>query len=374
MKILLVDITGKVPIYNAYLAKGLVNENNLVVLASKRVDGIKSFGQFRVWIPKKFEKSKNLIKRFFKFFEAIVNYLMLVFKLFFCSFDVIHFQWLPLLEICSFERYILRLIRLGSPNTKLILTIHNIYPHDMAEIRIYKERMLKIRKSFDVFVVHNKKTKSKVIAEFNIDKNNIEVIHHGIFEPADMGYINNRISKVNNKRFKILHFGIISPYKGTDILIKAVQMMPEFYKNNIELNIVGHVSIDYFKYLKEIAVGLNVNWLPYFVDDNLLNTFIYNSDLVVFPYRRISQSGALLLSLFFEKPILTSDLGEFTETLYNFDSNWFFNSEDIGSLSSKIYSHIIGEINQEDIISKIQELKSCYSWSCIAKKTISVYS
>lgn len=374
MKILLVDITGKVPIYNAYLARALVNEKHYVVLASKRVEGIKSFGQFHFWIPNKYVKSKNAIKRTFKVFEAIVNYFILVFKLFFSNYDVIHFQWLPFLEICSFERYVLKLIRLGSPHAKVILTIHNIYPHEMNNTVAYRNRILKIKKYFDLFIVHTQKTSNKVLTEFDIDKNNIAVIHHGIFEPERMDFISKNKSIQNNDVFKILHFGLISPYKGTDILINAIQKLPEYIKSKIELNIVGHISVDYYGFLKKIAIGINVNWLPHYVDDDLLNTLIYKSDLVVFPYRKISQSGALLLSLFFEKPILTSDLDEFIETLYNFNANWFFNTEDIDSLSSKIKSHINGDINRNDIVLKIKELKKQYSWSLIAKKTIYFYS
>lgn len=59
----------------------------------------------------------------------------------------------------------------------------------------------------------------------------------------------------------------------------------------------------------------NFQWMPYFVAEQKLDYEINESDVIILPYRSISQSGVLLLSLYFKKPIITSDLPSFKETL-----------------------------------------------------------
>ena len=57
--------------------------------------------------------------------------------------DVLHLQWLPFLEFNSIEIPLLRCFRKLFRRCKMVLTVHNIYPHDMSAVGKvkYKERM-----------------------------------------------------------------------------------------------------------------------------------------------------------------------------------------------------------------------------------------
>ncbi|MFK2235280.1 hypothetical protein ACIXMR_13945 [Bacteroides fragilis] len=57
------------------------------------------------------------------------------------------------------------------------------------------------------------------------------------------------------------------------------------------------------------------NWTPYFLEETVLHTRIQQADIIVLPYRAISQSGVLLLSIYFEKLVICADLPSFVETL-----------------------------------------------------------
>lgn len=100
-----------------------------------------------------------------------------------------------------------------------------------------------------------------------------------------------------------------------------------------------------------------------------------DSDVLVFPYRNISQSGALLLALAFGKPMIVSKLSSFIETLDGFPEEAFIDVDSVESLKNAIIVHVDKKqtvFSQE--INIISELQNKYSWNNSAKKTIRLYN
>ena len=97
-----------------------------------------------------------------------------------------------------------------------------------------------------------------------------------------------------------------------------------------------------------------------------------DSDVLVFPYRNISQSGALLLALAFGKLMIVSKLPSFIETLEGFPEDSFVDVNSVESLQKAIISHI----DKEDTAYKqiISFLQQKYSWENSAKKAIELYN
>ena len=177
----------------------------------------------------------------------------------------------------------------------------------------------------------------------------------------------------------ILQFGGQSPYKGTDLLVKAVCGLDSKYKDKIETHIVGGISQSYLDALKAMDSESIIQWKPYFLNDEELHREINDSDLIVLPYRAISQSGVLLLSIYFGKLIICSNLPSFVETMRGnegscLDDTLFFKSEDSESLRNLIIRYIDGEINESAARGRIRHLKKLYSWESAAKATIKVYN
>ena len=86
-------------------------------------------------------------------------------------------------------------------------------------------------------------------------------------------------------------------YKGTDILVDAVNLLPAEYSEKIETRIVGGVGESYLQELKGKDSNSLIHWKSYFLSNDELYEEINNSDVLVLPYREISQSGVLLLSI-----------------------------------------------------------------------------
>ena len=377
MKYLMVDISGKVPKYDIALCEALSpclgDKSELTLLAANISSRDIKCNAKRLLslIPKKFQNSENKYKRSIKAFEGLLNYLYLVFYVFWKRPSIVHFQWMPFLEVASVERIFLRLVKIASPKSRIWLTIHNIYPHnsnDKSRIR-YKSRFVQIDKFFDLFVLHLQTSKIEFCKEFGIDECRCKVIPHGIFEPKNLKITPHE----RGEKLRLVMYGNQSYYKGTDILVDAIALLPKKIQEKVSTTIVGKISDDYLTILQKKAKGLDISIIPEYVSDDELNKIILDSDVIVLPYREISQSGVLLLALYFERPIICSDLSSFRETLHLIPKDYFFESGNPNSLMTLIEKYIEENVDVKHYLEKMLLLKEEYSWKEMALMYLKLY-
>lgn len=371
MKYLMIDISGKVPKYDIALCEAmspsLIGKKELVLLAANIEPANVKCNAKRLisLIPRKFQNSENKIKRSAKALEGLINYIYLLFFVLLTRPKIIHFQWLPFLEVSSIERIFLQLIKLISSKSKLLLTVHNIYPHNSSgnSRTKYKSRFALVEKFFDKFILHLQISKFEFCREFGIEENRCKVIPHGVFEPKNLTVKPYK----RNEKLRLIMYGNQSYYKGSDILVDAIALLPKEIQNQICTTIVGKTSKDYLSLLQDKAKGLDINIIPEFIPDEKLNQMILDSDIIVLPYREISQSGVLLLALYFERPIICSDLPSFRETLTSISDDYFFGSCDSKKLADLIEKYVRNCIDVGQYINKLRSIKEMYLWSTIAK-------
>ena len=308
-----------------------------------------------------------------KAIEGIINYLRLLQYLRHNTVQVLHLQWLPFLEICSIEKYILKYLRKHYQHLKIILTIHNIYPHNSTPKRQaeYRQRMMGVMPFISHFITHTQNSRHTINEEFGLPLNRISVIHHGIFMPDKFP---NR--KREDNKIRILLFGQQSGYKGTDLLIEAIEQLPKVYHQKVETRIIGTTSKELIEAYFERAQQIGVIWQNEFIKDEQLYQEIQNADILVYPYRAISQSGALLLGIAFRKIIILSDLPSFKETMGNsYPSTLFFHNGSAEGLTTTICQCI----DQYDeyktrVMPILQSIIEENSWENAADKTITLYN
>ena len=321
-------------------------------------------------VPWKYKDSNHKLKRIAKAIEGLFNYIVLLLHILIKRPAILHFQWLPFMEFCSIDNYYVALIKRVRPKQKIVMTVHNVFPHEMSPKgrKKFKNRFLKVDKYIDHYIVHVNSTKSEIMKEFGITLPRISVIPHGIFVP---NYIPRKDYSANGRH--IIAYGYNSPYKGTDVLLDALQLMPEVDKKTMRLTIVGKMSENYYLQLLTKAKGLNVNIIPTYIPDEQLYEMIDKVDYIALPYRKISQSGVLLLALYFKKLLLVSNLPSFVETLEGFTDDMFFEANNAESLKNLIVRHIHKKINIEKQLEAISKLNKRYSWDESAKQTFLVY-
>ena len=107
----------------------------------------------------------------------------------------------------------------------------------------------------------------------------------------------------------VLFFGLIRPYKGLDLLIRAFAEAP--LKNSpIQLRIVGECYENPKKYTDLVdALELNnkIHFHFTYAEKEAIRDYFCASDVVAQTYRTATQSGVPPLAYHFERPLLVSD-------------------------------------------------------------------
>ena len=212
--------------------------------------------------------------------------------------DLVHYQWLP---IPGLDRRLLA-------DRPRVFTMHWRLPE--ADTRIART-LTRLLAEMDAVIVHSEHGAARLEADFEVPPERLEVIPHGAFDSltrqAEEVPLPEELRAVEGP--VILAFGLIRPYKGTDVLLEAFREV-----EGAELWIVGmpRMPIGPLRELAARAPG-KVRFVDRFVTDPEIPAFMRRADLVVLPYRNIEQSGVLYTALAFGRPLVLSAVGGFPE-------------------------------------------------------------
>lgn len=202
------------------------------------------------------------------------------------------------------------------------VTVHNLLPHDSSR-RADRIAFGWAYRHADHLWVHTEATAEQLCRRFDVPRQRIGVIEHGIdrfIEPVPQA--NAQLSEWYNlppHRFLALAFGNMSPYKGTDLLVEAAARLHG--PADALLLITGKASSAEFRAELEARLaeaapgGIQVRLIDHFVPDEHLPVLFAAADLMVLPYRRIEQSGVLFAAKAAGCPLLVTDVGSFRHYL-----------------------------------------------------------
>lgn len=253
---------------------------------------------------------------------------------------------------------------------KAVVTVHDVNSfHGKANTRIEKLCF----ELTDGLIVHNTSSLN-ALRKKDTGKSLIAEIPHGNYLP----FINKVATTLENgKPFTLLFFGQIKEVKGLDILLKAVSLLKD--KNiKIRLIIAGKAwKSDLAKYEDLINSLAITDWVETefkYIPDGEVQSYYSKADLVILPYREIYQSGVLLLTMSYGKPILCSDLAPFKEIIVHKESGFLFKSENPDDLANQV-EKIMSEPYILEKVIKNSELiiRDKYDWVKIGLKTKHLY-
>ncbi len=370
VEIAVLDITGRTGTYDDYLCNALSKFID-IKLFSPNCRKREYFNSYPTFKFISINSRVRVISIILKAVCGVINYSLFGILLCIKRFKIVHIQWLPYLEKSNLEKHFLSLYHFLSPKTKFVFTIHNVYPHNSDEQKKqhYRERFKRIEPYIDHYMVHTESTKKVVSKEFSIAPDSISVVFHGTFVQANIP----ATSKRNDNRIRVLMYGNQSYYKGTDIFVKASIELIKKFGEKVSIHVLGMTSKELMDEYYELATRAGIKWIPTFIENDVLNQEIVDSDVLVFPYRAISQSGALLMAFPFRKPIILTNLPSFVETMGDYPLSCFVDVDSVDSLYKALSCFVEGHISFDKIKYKIDILNKRYNWEESAKKLCRVY-
>ncbi len=300
------------------------------------------------------------------------------------NIKILHLHWLhPFFvsktNLRAFMRlvkflFVLSVVRLAG--VRIVWTVHNLQNHEQRNVPVDRLCTYITPRLANDIIAHCKKAKEEIITACRLrGGKTITVIPHGHYIDA---YKNN-VSKTDaRQRLNLslentlfMFFGSIRPYKGVLHLIEAFSRLSE---TNAQLIIVGRSN---HKRLNEsienrVAESRNIVFFKGFVDDDEIQVYMNAADAVVFPYKDILTSGAVMLAMSFGKACIAPRLGCIGEVLDD-QGAFLYEGEDKSMLSRALLAAIEkrAELNAMGLYNK--ERARRFNWQHIAQDTLKVY-
>jgi len=111
---------------------------------------------------------------------------------------------------------------------------------------------------------------------------------------------------------RFFFFGSVEKYKGLETLLDAAEILND-KGLKYELNIYGKLKYDEERFLERIKVLNNVTLLNKFVDYKEIHKIYSANDVIVLPYKQVTQCGPLLIGYSENTPAIMNDLPGFRE-------------------------------------------------------------
>jgi glycosyltransferase involved in cell wall biosynthesis len=192
----------------------------------------------------------------------------------------------------------------------IVTTIHDVKAH-LGEKNILIDFLFSYSiKISNKVIVLSEKFILDVISRYGINEKNIYWIPH-----ANYNYFLSNENSSNNRVYnKILFFGRINQYKGLSVLLRAMIIVMKS-NSNIVLKIAGSGNLSKAEQdiIKEL--GQKVELINRFIVNDEISILFNDIDFTVLPYIEASQSGVIMISYSFKKPVIATDVGGLPEQI-----------------------------------------------------------
>lgn len=272
-------------------------------------------------------------------------------------FDVIHITW-PL-RYSAFQLYLLR--------KRMVLTMHDPIPHssDMNKLNAF-HRWMAFR-NISNYILLSDTLKAEFVKTYELKEEKVSLSRLGRYEI---------LAKYNPTEMElpkqyILFSGSINPHKGVKYLCEAMNIVHEQCPA-LTLVIAGRGKFDFD--IEQYTKRLPIMVMNRFILNEELITLITKSRFMVCPYIDATQSGVIMSSFAFNKPVVCTNVGALPEMVQEGRHGKLVEPRDVNALASAII-----EMNDDELLKQMSEnidddySNGMRSWRYIAQETLNIY-
>lgn len=275
------------------------------------------------------------------------------------GFDVIHTDYQPYMWLTMLYFF----------KSKLLFTVHDPFPHSGEGSKIktfFRNIAFKFSK---YFLLLNKNQGEDFMSYYKISADRVFYNKLGVYECMTIGddvYTKKESSK------NILFFGRISPYKGIEYLCEAMKIVhEEIPEATLTIAGGGKMYFDHSEYLK----------LPYiefknrFIKTEELAEMLRECSISVCPYTDATQSGVIMSSFAFCKPVIATNVGGLGEMITDGETGVLVPPRDSVSLADAMIKLLNDDRTIESMSQEIYKTyyKGMSSWQQIASQYEIIY-
>lgn len=302
-------------------------------------------------------------------------------KILYKSPAIVHFHW-PDGDINrnslgkSIQRMLMMIAMvylLKCKGSKLVWTVHNTAPHDALRPRLSHWFMQWFTRRCDGFIFMSEANRAAFYQRYQISpKSRSAIIPHGHYRSCYPPAIDQLTAKkklgLDPDKKVLLFVGMIKPYKNIDGLMQAFNQSA---LTHYQLVIAGSIDTapTELRTALETLKNTDTHLFLRFIPDNELSIFMSAADQVILPYKAILNSGALLLALSYNRPVIAPHMGAVADLQNKLGLQWIYGYA--GELTSSCLQH--GLIALENSTRPALCPLDNYNWDKLAAKTLDFY-
>ena len=271
--------------------------------------------------------------------------------------------------------------RLRQQGIRIVVTAHDVIPFNA---RFYTRALFqRLYGQADALIVHAEQNRRELVAQFKFDPARVAIIPHGHYLPYTGDALPSRAEAraklgLDPKRPVLLFFGQIKRVKGLDTLLRALPAAIAVHPETLLL-VAGQVWKDdwgrYQALMDELALVDHVRARIAYIPDEEVAAYYRAADVVVLPYRRIYQSGVLLMAWSYARPVVVSDVGGLAEMVRNGETGLLVEPDDPVALAGALNELLADRTWGETMGAAGRRLvEQEFAWGKIAERTAGLYN
>jgi glycosyltransferase involved in cell wall biosynthesis len=233
--------------------------------------------------------------------------------------------------------------------------------------------------------VHYESNRVRFLERYGLPQERVVAIPHGdeslfreLADPAvDAAALRRRLELPGSARVVLL-FGSLSRYKGVDLLLESFARVVAT-NPDAHLAIAGFANPDFDlaahrELAERLGVAKRTRWAPGYVPAQEVAAWMELADVAVFPYRELSQSGALAIALTFGRPVVATRVGAMAEVVRDGETGRLVLPGDAGALAAALGDLLVDRARAARMGERAAlEMRERASWRAIARTLLSAY-
>lgn len=296
--------------------------------------------------------------------------------------DIVHIHWTsgPANErlwkfALGYPALALQFLWLRLQGRRIVWTVHNLGSHEQRNPMRDRLVSMLLGRLANGVIVHGESATPMVAERFGVPRSRIRVIPHGNYIGCYPDTLSREEARqrlgIDAHRRVFLFLGNIRPYKGVTELISAFRGLNA---PDAALVLAGRtLNSEVQRQVEEsIAGDSRIQFKPGFVGDEQVQKFMNASDVVVFPYREVLTSGAIVLAMSFGKACVAPRLGCIPDVLDERGA-FLYDADQPDGLSSALRAALEAGDRVPDMGSHNRRRAEQWSWDRIAAQTLALY-
>ena len=252
---------------------------------------------------------------------------------------------------------------------KIIQIVHDPFPHSgegNKRASVIRWISYKLSKQFVIF---NESQRKDFSTRNHLDEKCVQVNILGTYDY--LNYFKKEQTGISQNK-KVLFWGRISPYKGVEYLLRAMEIVHQQIPN-AELTIAGggHLYFDFSPYKDKGYIKL----INRYISMKELGELLSAASIVVCPYTDATQSGVIMSAYTYNVPVVATNVGGLPEMVEDGITGAIVPPKDAKTLADGIMQLLTSDEKLAAYRKAIYDYchKGKFSWETIANKYISIY-